>query len=77
MVGPSIRRSFRSSLACEHAGDGGYTRLRVMALLMLARREEAPVAALTLARAAGIARRLGDDELQLRVTRAEAGRPGG
>lgn len=64
-------------LACEHAGDGGYTRLRVMSLLLLARLEEAPAAALTLARAAGIAERLGDDELQLRVTRAAATRSGG
>lgn len=72
---PEARR--HALLACEHAGDGGYTRLRVMSLLMLARLEEAPAAAQTLARAAGIAGRLGDDELQLRVTRAAAGRAGG
>ena len=56
--------------ACEHAGDGGYTRLRVMALIMLARVEGGAVAAELLARARAIALRLGDHELQLRVTRA-------
>ena len=50
--------------ACQHAGDGGYARLRVMALLMRARvtgdQED-------LTRAHAIARRLGDDELLRRV----------
>lgn len=58
--------------ACEQAGDGGYTRLRVMALLMLARVEDAPTAAAIRDRAEAIATRLGDEELQLRVSRAQA-----
>lgn len=58
--------------AAEHAGDGGYTRLRVMALLMLARVEGGDAAAAAiLARAQRIAERLGDEELQLRVQRAQ------
>jgi len=57
-------------LACQHAGDGGYTRLRVMALLMLARIEGHKEAQQALLRAAAIATRLGDDELLLRVHRA-------
>ena len=54
--------------ACEHAGDGGYTRLRAMGLLMLGKilgadGDEARV------RARQIADRLGDDELRKRVER--------
>ncbi|MGC4118050.1 MAG: hypothetical protein QM765_26570 [Myxococcales bacterium] len=58
--------------ACEHAGDGGYTRLRVMGLLMVARIERAPAAATTLARAEAIARRLDDPELLVRIERARS-----
>lgn len=56
--------------ACDHAGDGGYVRLRVMGLLMVARIQGAPASAPTLARAAAIAHRLGDAELLVRVERA-------
>lgn len=59
--------------ACEDAGDGGYTRLRVMSLIMLARVEGGPAAAAALARAEAIAVRLGDEELRLRLTRAKRG----
>lgn len=61
--------------ACEHAGDGGYVRLRVMGLLMLARIQGAPDNAGTLARAAAIAKRLEDPELSVRVERAQVPRP--
>lgn len=57
--------------ACDHAGDGGYVRLRVMGLLMVARIQGAPDHASTLARAAAIAKRLEEPELQLRVARAQ------
>ncbi|NRD47244.1 MULTISPECIES: hypothetical protein [Corallococcus] len=56
--------------ACEHAGDGGYVRLRVMGLLMVARIQGAPDQARTLARAAAIANRLDDPELRIRIDRA-------
>jgi hypothetical protein len=56
--------------ACDHAGDGGYTRLRVMALLLIARIEGQPAASATLARAQVIAERLEDEELLSRVHRA-------
>lgn len=62
--------------ACEYAGDGGFARLRVMSLIMLARIEGGPAAAATLARAQASALRLGDEELQLRVTRALKREPG-
>jgi hypothetical protein len=58
--------------ACEHAGDGGYTRLRVMALLLLSRIEGPPAAAAALARAQAITERLDDEELRVRVSRAAA-----
>jgi len=62
--------------ACEHAGDGGYVRLRAMGLLMVARIQGTPASAGTLARAAAIAARLEDAELAVRVERASArGRP--
>ncbi|WP_044181856.1 hypothetical protein [Hyalangium minutum] len=57
--------------ACEHAGDGGYVRLRVMGLLMVARIQGTPASASTLARAAAIAKRLEDPELWVRVERAQ------
>ncbi|WP_163992756.1 hypothetical protein [Pyxidicoccus caerfyrddinensis] len=57
--------------ACEHAGDGGYVRLRVMGLLMVARIQGAPDHEGTLARAAAIAKRLADPELRVRVERAQ------
>jgi hypothetical protein len=52
--------------ACTHAGDGGYTRLRAMGLLLVARIADDPAAA---DRAAAIAARLGDEELAARVRR--------
>lgn len=54
--------------ACEHAGDGGYTRLRAMGLLMIGKilGADGDVAR---ARARQIAERLGDDELRKRVER--------
>lgn len=58
--------------ACEHAGDGGYVRLRAMGLLMIARIQGSPASAGTLARAAAIATRLEDAELAIRVERARA-----
>jgi hypothetical protein len=57
--------------ACDHAGDGGYVRLRVMGLLMVARIQGTPHNAAALARAAAIAHRLDDPELILRVERAQ------
>jgi hypothetical protein len=71
-LGDRLQARQHALAACEHAGDGGYTRLRVMALLMLARVEGAPTAATLLARAEAIATRLGDKELQLRISRAQA-----
>lgn len=61
--------------ACDQAGDGGYTRLRVMALIMLARIEGEPGGSAILDRAQAIATRLGDGELELRVTRARGRTP--
>jgi hypothetical protein len=57
--------------ACAHAGDGGYTRLRAMGLLMIGKilGDEGADA---VARALAIAVRLGDDELR---ARAEHHRP--
>ena len=56
--------------ACEHAGDGGYVRLRAMGLLMVARIQGTPANAPALARASAIAERLDDAELRLRIERA-------
>ncbi len=54
--------------AIAHAGDGGYTRLRAMGLLMQARiTEDAALRATSIERACTIARRLGDDELLVRA----------
>lgn len=55
--------------AIQHAGDGGYTRLRAMGLLVLAKVADAPEA---ISRARAIALRLGDDELLARVERRAA-----
>ncbi|MEZ4450501.1 MAG: hypothetical protein R3B09_13560 [Nannocystaceae bacterium] len=55
--------------ACEQAGDGGYTRLRAMGLLILARASEPAEAAAAIARAAAIAERLEDAELMARIDR--------
>jgi hypothetical protein len=63
---PDEARKYADS-ALRHAGDGGYARLRVMALLMRARITRDPS---DVARAESIARRLGDDELLRRVERA-------
>ncbi|HEU0030129.1 MAG TPA: hypothetical protein VFQ53_05835 [Kofleriaceae bacterium] len=57
--------------ACEHAGDGGYTRLRVMGLLMLAWIQGADGEPAR-ARARAIATRLGDDQLLRRVDRGKS-----
>ena len=63
-----------TTAAIEHAGDGGYLRLRVMGLHLLARilgeQEGAPARA----RALAIARRLEDEELLGRLARAPAAR---
>lgn len=56
--------------ACRHAGDGGYVRLRVMGLLMQAKILGRDAANEALRRAHGIAARLQDDELLVRVERA-------
>ena len=55
--------------AIDHAGDGGYTRLRAMGLILLARitGDSEP-----LARARSIAARLADSELAARADRVEA-----
>ncbi len=53
--------------ACEHAGDGGYTRLRAMGLLLVATIQGEPDGAVARARARAIARRLEDAELLARV----------
>ena len=58
--------------ACDHAGDSGYARLRVMGLILCARTEDAPAARTFLARARSVAARLGDEELAGRVERAAA-----
>jgi hypothetical protein len=60
--------------ACEHAGDGGYTRLRAMGLILLGRIAGSTTAAAlaSLERARAIARRLGDDELLARADRVAA-----
>ncbi|MFZ6181034.1 hypothetical protein [Nannocystis pusilla] len=55
--------------ACEHAGDGGYTRLRAMGLLLVARIQGQPEGDRARARAHAIARRLDDHELLARVER--------
>ena len=55
-------------VAIEHAGDGGYTRLRAMGLIQLARMQ-GPAGEPARARARAIAERLGDDELRARADR--------
>lgn len=55
--------------ACEHAGDGGYMRLRAMGLLLVARASGPAEAAAAIARAQGIAERLEDAELLSRIAR--------
>ena len=53
--------------ACEHAGDGGYTRLRAMGLLLIATIQGEPAGAAARGRARAIATRLADDELLARI----------
>ncbi|HEY0136872.1 MAG TPA: hypothetical protein VGB85_22475, partial [Nannocystis sp.] len=53
--------------ALEHAGDGGYVRLRAMGLGLLARILGEQAGAAARARALGIARRLEDEELLGRI----------
>jgi hypothetical protein len=62
--------------ACEHAGDGGYTRLRAMGLLLVAQVQGRPGGDAARARARAIALRLGDGELLARADR-HADRPRG
>jgi len=57
--------------ACEHAGDGGYTRLRAMGLLLVAQIQGEPTGDAARARARAIALRQGDGELLARVERQE------
>lgn len=57
--------------ACDHAGDGGYTRLRAMGLLLVARIQGPSRGAEAVARARAIAERLDDDELLARAARHE------
>jgi hypothetical protein len=59
--------------ACEHAGDGGYTRLRAMGLLLVARIQGRPAGDAALARARAIAVRLDDAELLARAERQDRG----
>lgn len=63
--------------ACSRAGDGGYTRLRAMGLLLVARVQGEVAGAPALARARAIALRLGDAELLARVERQARGVAGG
>jgi hypothetical protein len=58
--------------ACTHAGDGGYTRLRAMGLILIAKIGGPDAAASygLLARARAIGARLGDDELIARCDKA-------
>ena len=58
--------------ACDHAGDGGYTRLRAMGLILLARILGGVDGAAALARARAIADRLADRELQGRCDAASS-----
>lgn len=60
----------RAEAAVAHAGDGGYLRLRVMALLLLARIVGDGRGESARARARAIARRLDDEELLVRVERS-------
>ena len=57
--------------ACDHAGDGGYARLRAMGLLLVARIADDASA---LARARAIAERLDDAELRSRCERVASAR---
>lgn len=57
--------------ACEHAGDGGYTRLRAMGLLLVAHVLGRPDGDAARARARAIAVRLDDGELLARADRPE------
>jgi len=56
--------------ACEHAGDGGYIRLRAMGLLLLARILGPSAGGAAVRRAQGIAERLDDAELRSRCAKA-------
>jgi len=56
--------------ACAHAGDGGYTRLRAMGLIMIAKFGVGVQSTIALGRARAIATRLGDDELLARCDKA-------
>ncbi len=59
----------QARLACDLAGDGGFVRLRAMALNLLARLHPEPEAAAFRLRAQQIADRLEDEELRVRISR--------
>ncbi len=61
--------------ACEHAGDGGHTRLRAMGLLLLARIRGPGPGDEARGRARAIADRLEDDELRHRAARSTHAQP--
>lgn len=69
-AGNTTRAIELAQRAIEHAGDGGYVRLRAMGLVLLAK--VGPAKADHLARARAIATRLGDRELLARVDRETA-----
>lgn len=72
-LGERARALQLAQRACQHAGDGGYVRLRAMGLLLIARIAGATEEGATaLRRAAAIAERLDDSELRERASRAEA-----
>jgi hypothetical protein len=72
-LGDPARALQLAQRACQHAGDGGYVRLRAMGLLLIARVAGATEeGAAAIGRAAAIADRLDDGELRERVRRAGA-----
>ena len=70
VLGDRTRAIDLAAAAVEHAGDGGYLRLRAMGLHLLARILGAEQGAPARARALAIARRLEDEELLGRIERA-------
>jgi hypothetical protein len=65
-LGNQLRAQEHAKSACDHAGDGGYVRLRVMALILMARVNDDES---YLARARSIAERIEDTELLERISR--------
>ena len=74
-LGDRERAIALAEAACRHAGDGGFLRLRVMALGLLARILGEAEGAAARERAVQIARRLEDEELLGRLTRSAASVP--